>query len=129
MKNEQSEIDVRDVEYQKLDGKPWLLRIYQPKGSGPFPTVLDVHGGAWDNGDRTNNEGIDRALAGHGIVVAAVDFRQPPEAGYPASLCDVNLATRWMKAHAAKFNGTASSSLLWISASRRKPVIRRHFVM
>jgi acetyl esterase/lipase len=40
-------------------------------------------------------------------LVAAVEFRQPPEAGYPASICDVNLATRWLKSHAAEFNGTA----------------------
>ena len=39
--------------------------------------------------------------------MAAVEFRQPPEAGYPASICDVNLATRWLKVHAAEFNGTA----------------------
>jgi acetyl esterase len=65
-----------------------------------------VHGGAWHNGDRFNNVGIDRALATRGILVAAVDFRQPPEAGYPASICDLNLAVRWLKAHAAEFNGT-----------------------
>jgi acetyl esterase/lipase len=53
-----------------------------------------------------NNAGIDRALAARGILVAAVDFRQPPEAGYPASVCDINLAVRWLKAHAAEFNGT-----------------------
>jgi len=67
-----------------------------------------VHGGAWHNGDRTNNAGIDRALAANGIVVAAVDFRQPPEAGYPASICDINLAVRWLKVHAAEFNGTTA---------------------
>lgn len=104
-KNEEFEVDVRDVEYQNLAGKPWLARIYQPKGTGPFPTIVDVHGGAWHNGDRTNNGGIDRALAAKGILVAAVDFRQPPEAGYPASICDVNLAVRWLKLHAAEFNG------------------------
>ena len=104
--NIEYEVDVRDVEYQRLAGKPWLARIYQPKGTGPFPTIVDVHGGAWHNGDRTNNAGIDRALAAKGIVVAALDFRQPPEAGYPASICDVNLAVRWLKAHAAEFNGT-----------------------
>lgn len=104
--NNKYEVDVRDVEYQKLAGKPWLARIYQPKGTGPFPTIVDVHGGAWHNGDRMNNEGIDRAFAAGGILVAALDFRQPPEAGYPASICDVNLAIRWLKAHAAEFNGT-----------------------
>ncbi len=69
---------------------------------------MDVHGGAWHNGDRTNNAGIDRALAAKGIVVAALDFRQPPEAGYPASVCDINLAVRWLKSHAAEFNGTTT---------------------
>jgi len=106
--NDEFEVDVRDVEYQQQAGKPWLARIYQPKGTGPFPTIVDVHGGAWHNGDRTNNAGIDRALAAKGILVAAVDFRQPPEAGYPASICDVNLAVRWLKMHAAEFNGTTA---------------------
>ena len=104
--NGKFEVDVRDVEYQSLAGKPWLARIYQPKGSGPFPTIVDVHGGAWHNGDRTNNAGIDEALAARGILVAAIDFRQPPEAGYPASICDINLAVRWLKRHAAEFKGT-----------------------
>jgi acetyl esterase len=102
------EVDVRDVEYQRQAGKPWLARIYQPQGTGPFPTIVDVHGGAWHNGDRTNNAGIDQTLAARGIVVAAVDFRQPPEAGYPASVCDINLAVRWLKLHAAEFNGTTA---------------------
>jgi acetyl esterase len=106
--NIEYEVDERDVEYQRQAGKAWLARIYQPKGTGPFPAIVDVHGGAWHNGDRTNNAGIDRALAAKGILVAAVDFRQPPEAGYPASICDVNLAVRWLKMHAAELNGTAA---------------------
>ena len=106
--NIEYEVAERDVEYQRQAGKAWLARVYQPKGSGPFPTIIDVHGGAWHNGDRTNNAGIDRALAAKGIVVAAIDFRQPPEAGYPASICDVNLAIRWLKTHAAEFNGTTT---------------------
>jgi acetyl esterase len=106
--NGKFEVDERDVEYQNQSGKPWLARIYQPKGTGPFPSIVDVHGGAWHNGDRTNNAGIDQALAARGVLVAAVDFRQPPEAGYPASICDVNLAVRWLKMHAAEFNGTTA---------------------
>jgi len=106
MSNAEYQFKERDVEYQRLSGKPWLLRLYQPRGAGPFPTMLDVHGGAWHNGDRMNNAGIDRELASRGMLVAAVEFRQPPEAGYPASICDVNLATRWLKAHATELNGT-----------------------
>ncbi len=102
------EVHEQDVEYYNQSGTTRLARVYQPKGTGPFPTIVDVHGGAWHNGDRNNNVGIDRALAARGMVVAALDFRQPPEAGYPASVCDVNLGVRWLKAHAAEFNGTTT---------------------
>ncbi len=102
------EVHEQDVEYYNQGGKSRLARVYQPKGTGPFPTLVDVHGGAWHNGDRNNNVGIDRALAARGMVVAALDFRQPPEAGYPASICDVNLGVRWLKAHAAEFKGTTT---------------------
>src|SRR5438270_13016424 len=105
--NVEFEVQVEDVEYQRLDGKPWLARIYQPKGPGSFPAIVDVHGGAWHNGDRTNNETIDRALAARGILVSAIDFRQPPEASYPASVADVNLAIRWLKVNTANFNATS----------------------
>ena len=34
--NGKFEVDVRDVEYQSLAGKPWLARVYQPKGIRPI---------------------------------------------------------------------------------------------
>ena len=89
-------IAVNELEYQ--DGL--AVRIYQPEGPGPFPALLDVHGGVWTNGDRTANEVMNRALAESGIVVAAVDFRQPPNHPYPAQVADVNFATRWLKTNA-----------------------------
>ncbi len=97
------EIDVRDVEYQRHAGAPLLARLYQPKGDGPFPALIDIHGGAWAAGDRLNNAPLDEALAKSGIVVLAIDFRMPPQFRYPHSIADVNLATRWLKTHAAEF--------------------------
>ncbi len=94
------EISVQDLEYR--DGL--AVRVYQPKGTGPFPALLDVHGGVWSGGDRTNAEVMDRALAESGMVVAAIDFRLAPEHPYPAQVADVNLATRWLKSRAADFH-------------------------
>ena len=110
------EVSVRDVEYQQLAGKSWLARVYRPEGPGPFPTIIDVHGGAWNNGDRTNDTAIDTVLAGQGVLTVAIDFRQPPEAGYPASVQDMNLAIRWLKVHAAEFGGTARVGALGVSS-------------
>src|SRR5437667_1717106 len=101
------EVETRDIEYRRADGAPLLARLYRPKGAGnstgPFPAVVDVHGGAWASGDRLNNAPLDEALAKSGIIVLAIDFRMPPRFRYPASIADVNLATRWLKAHAGEF--------------------------
>jgi acetyl esterase/lipase len=101
------EIEVRDLEYQRHDGAPLLARLYRPidpgTSAGPFPALIDVHGGAWASGDRLNNAPLDEALAKSGIVVLAIDFRMPPEWRYPASIADINLATRWLKFHAQEF--------------------------
>src|SRR5215469_8367234 len=110
------DVDVKDVEYQQLDGTPWLARVYRPLGAGPFPTIVDVHGGAWNNGDRTNDAQLDQALAARGILTVAIDFRQPPQAGYPASVQDMNLAIRWLKAHAAEYGGTDRVGALGVSS-------------
>jgi len=97
------EVEIRDLEYQRHDDTALLARLYRPIGEGPFPALVDVHGGAWASGDRLNNAPLDEALAKSGIVVLAIDFRMPPEHRYPASIADVNLATRWLKTHAAEF--------------------------
>jgi acetyl esterase len=100
------EIEVRDVEYQRHDGVPLLARLYRPKGEGPFPALVEVHGGAWASGDRLNNAPLDEALAKSGIVVLAIDFRMPPAWRYPASIADINLATRWLKSRAPEFGSS-----------------------
>src|SRR3954453_20282921 len=97
------EIEVRDLEYQRHGDAALLARLYRPIGSGRFPALVEVHGGAWASGDRLNNAPLDEALAKSGIVVLAIDFRMPAEHRYPASIADINLPTRWLKAHAGEF--------------------------
>ena len=96
------EIDVDDVEYLKHGNNPLLARLYKPRGTGPFPLIIDLHGGGWNQKDRLSDAGTDEPLAKSGVVVAALDFRMPPEAGYPASMQDVNYALRWFKARASE---------------------------
>jgi acetyl esterase len=105
--NARHEVRVEDVEYQRQGGRAMLARLYRPSGPGPFPAALQVHGGAWVNKDRTDNDFMAKALAQSGVFVAAIDFRMPPEAPYPASLADINLATRWLKANAGEFRSRA----------------------
>ena len=96
------DFDVEDVEYLRHAGNPLLARLFKPRGTGPFPLVVELHGGAWCHGDRLNDTIINEALARSGVVVAALDFRMPPVAAYPASLADINYAIRWCKTRAAE---------------------------
>jgi acetyl esterase len=102
------EVSWQDVEYLNDGQQSWLARVYQPKGSGPFPLLLEIHGGAWTQNDRTQNQPLDEALAASGLVVAAIDFHLGGQAPHPAAQADINYATRWLKAHAAKFNASAA---------------------
>ncbi len=94
------EIDVEDVEYLRHGDRSLLARLYRPRGAGPFPLVVDLHGGAWCNGDRLGDRAIDEPLARSGVVVASLDFRMPPDAVYPGSMADINYGIRWLKTRA-----------------------------
>ena len=99
------EVKIEDVEYLRHGDKPFLARLFKPQGSGPFPVMVELHGGAWVNGDRENGNVANEALARNGVIVAALDFRVPPEAPYPASLADIHYGVRWCKAQAEGWNG------------------------
>jgi acetyl esterase len=104
------EIKVSEVEFWRTPaGRQLMARIYQPQGAGPFPTLLDLHGGAWNNKDRTANEPMDRAVAASGVLVVAIDLTLAPEAPYPASVQDANYGVRWLKMKAAAWNGDAKN--------------------
>lgn len=97
---------VSEVQFRRTPGGRMLMaRVYQPQGDGPFPTLLDLHGGAWNNKDRFANEPMDRAVAASGVLVVAIDMTPAPEAPYPASVQDANYAIRWLKWKAARWHG------------------------
>jgi len=103
----QFEVKEWDVEFRRTPSRTLMARIYQPQGDGPFPTLLDLHGGAWNNKDRFANAPMDRAVAASGMLVVAIDMTLAPEAPYPASVQDANYGVRWLKNKAAGWKGDA----------------------
>ena len=98
-------------------GRVLMARIYQPKGPGPFPAMLDLHGGAWNAKDRHAEEPMDRALASSGLLVVAIDMTLATEAPYPACVRDANYAVRWLKVSAKRWNGDGSKIGVYGSSS------------
>jgi acetyl esterase/lipase len=112
------ELDVKEVEFRRnAAGRTLMARIYQPKAPEQFPTVLDLHGGAWNAKDRHAEEPMDRALAASGLLVVAIDMTLAPEAPYPACVQDANYGVRWLKHNAATWNGDASRLGIYGSSS------------
>jgi acetyl esterase len=101
MSSQPFDYTVADFNYIEHADGPQRLRLFMPVGTGPFPLVVDLHGGAWCNQDLKDCEPRDLALVRAGFAVAALNFRHAGS-GYPASLVDINYAIRWLKAHAGK---------------------------
>ncbi len=86
-------------ETQKLD-------IYLPnEGTGPFPVIVQIHGGAFKSGDKASGE-LTPALSGmeRGYAVVAVNYRLSAEAQFPAQINDIKAAIRYIRANAAQYN-------------------------
>ena len=112
------EISVSEVDVRKnAAGRMLKARVYRPNGPGPFPTILDLHGGAWNAKDRTAEEPMDRSLAESGLLVVATDLTLAQEAPYPVSVQDANYGVRWLKWKAASWNGDATRLGIYGSSS------------
>jgi acetyl esterase/lipase len=112
------DLKVSEVEFRRnAGGRQLMARIYQPQGAGPFPTLLDLHGGAWNNKDRHAEEPMDRSIAASGVLVVAIDMTLAPEAPYPACVQDANFGVRWLKSKASGWNGDVSKIGVFGSSS------------
>lgn len=94
-----------ELEFRRIPQRTLMARVYQPQGAGPFPMLLDLHGGAWNDKDRFANQPMCEAVAASGVLVAAIDLTLGGEAPYPASVQDANYGIRWLKSKAAEWKG------------------------
>ena len=93
------------VELGDSGGVQLLGDVYRPHQPGPHPIILVLHGGGWSSGSRTEGQTASRALAAAGFLVVASDYRLAPAHHFPAQLADVQVALRWIRAHAAALGG------------------------
>jgi acetyl esterase len=102
------DVIIEDIEFGQAGDIPLLARLYRPRDATDFPSIVDVHGGAWTGGDRMNNAAMHDVIAAAGTAVLALEFRLAPASPYPAAVADVNLGIRWLKANIAQWGGDPS---------------------
>ncbi len=88
--------------YSEQESGPLKADVYLPRGEGPFPGVLVVHGGAWYIGTRAQLSGVAQMLARRGFAAVAISYRLAPKHPFPAQIEDCQQAVRWMRSEASR---------------------------
>ena len=102
-----------DVQYGKAGATPLLLDLLLPKhyAGKKLPVVVWIHGGGWTQGTKSDNTAA--WLAGHGHVVASIDYRLSGQAIFPAQVHDCKAAVRFLRAHAKEYGIDSKRIGVW----------------
>jgi acetyl esterase/lipase len=96
-----------------------VLDIYLPnEGDGPFPFIVDVHGGGWYFGFKSEHK-LDPALhmLARGYAVVSIGYSLSYMAKLPTQVYEVKAAIRFLKAHAAEYHLDKNRLALWGESS------------
>jgi acetyl esterase/lipase len=94
---------LRDLCYATVDGEDLCLDLHIP-ATPDAALVVYAHGGGFQLGDKADAE-QERllGLAGHGVVVASINYRHAPKALFPAQIHDVKAAVRWLRGNGGAY--------------------------
>ena len=92
-----------DLTYAQYGARKMLADVFLPKGQGPHPGVLIIHGGGWAKGDKIKFRSIGLEMTKRGYVSMAIDYRLSGEAHFPANIHDCHAAVRYLRANAKKY--------------------------
>ncbi len=102
-----NEIEMRPgLTYATHDSVALVGDLYLPKGTGPFPVLVGVHGGGWVQGVRGQFQHWGRYLAAHGIALFAISYRLATKGQktFPHAVQDVLAAIQFVRGNAKDFN-------------------------
>ncbi len=103
----------KNLTYGKVGGVELKLDLARPKeGSGPFPAIVCIHGGAWAGGKRSDHRSQIEKAARKGYVAVAIDYRLTEfdpktnvgKVPFPAQLHDCKCAVRWLRSVADRYH-------------------------
>jgi acetyl esterase len=98
------------IVYGVTDGQPLTMDYYAPKGSGPHPMAIIIHGGGYQRGNSKSGSEAYCAdfLAPAGYAVFSINYRLAPKYPYPYMVYDVQRAIRFIRHNASRWDGQAN---------------------
>jgi len=79
--------------------------VIVPKGAGPHPVMLYIHGGGWMAGSPATHSKLAKHFAAEGYLTINLDYRLAPENTFPAGYDDCIFAVKWAATNAKRWNG------------------------
>jgi acetyl esterase/lipase len=98
-----NEIETRmGVTYATHDSVALAGDLYLPKGAGPFPILVGVHGGGWVQGVRGQFQHWGKYLAANGTALFAISYRlaKANQKTFPHAVQDVLAAVQFVRGNA-----------------------------
>ncbi len=97
--------EITDVPYIDDGHEGHLLDIYYPNNlKGPFPVIIDIHGGGFFYGCKENNKLFDFHLAKNGFTVFNLNYRLAfDNAKVPDQIQDIISALNWIHDNADSY--------------------------
>jgi acetyl esterase/lipase len=96
-----------DIQYASAStGEPLRLDLYTPESGAGAPLVVWIHGGAWENGNKTAMPLA--AVIERGFAVASLDFSPASRAPFPGQIHEIKAAIRFLRAQAKQYGYDAS---------------------
>ena len=85
------------VAYATHDGVTLQGDLYLPAGDGPFPIIVNVHGGYWRRGARDTYKFWGPYLGARGYAGLTVSYRltAPGKSTYPGVVHDIRAAVQF----------------------------------
>jgi len=104
-----------NITYGKVGDIELKLDLARPKGDGPFPAIVFIHGGGWSGGNRQGYRGQIQEAARRGYVAATISYRlmkfdqakketTTADPIFPAQIHDAKAAIRWVRANAKNYH-------------------------
>lgn len=92
------------VTYAVHDGEALTGTLYSPKGEGPYPAIVALHGGGWRLASPTVYQHLGPWLARRGYLVFAPVYRvaRIGKSTYPDAVHDVRAAVQFLKGRAVE---------------------------
>ena len=97
-----------DVTLFSAGGVDVTADIHVPKGDGPFPVLVYLHGGGWIMGSPKTHRRLAYRFAEAGYLVVNLHYRLAPEFPFPAAFDDCVRAIRWVTDNIAAYGGDPS---------------------